>query len=361
MAIKRTSVITTTLAAAIAIPLMTGGAAAANKLKVAFIEFAQSSGSSWVRANLEATKYLEAHEPNLDVTRVEAVPNGPGVVPVMNSLIEKGNTVIFANSYGYGTFVPGVARKHPNVHFIVQEADPKGPNIASYYGKLEQVRYLEGVLAGKMTKSNIIGFVGAYPYPVVVSGVNAFALGVHSVNPKAKVLTNWVDSWYNPPKEKEAADSLLDAGADIIANHCDSAATLQAAAARGKWGMTSNADWSSAAPKAFLTGSVWNWGPYYVKIINEIKANKFKPSRYLASLKDGTEGLLPYGPAVTEEAKQAVESAKEKIISGQLKVFAGPISDNTGKLRIPAGKSMSSEEAADKMGWLVSGVQGSTK
>lgn len=361
MAINRKSIIATTVAAAIGMPLMTGGAAAASKLKIAFIEFAQSSGSSWVRANKEGAEYLKAHEQNIDVTRVESVPNGPGVVPVMNSLIAKGNTVIFANSYGYGTFVPGVARRHPNVHFIVQEADPKGPNIASYYGKLEQVRYLEGVLAGKMTKSNIVGFVGAYPYPVVVSGVNAFALGVHSVNPKAKVLTNWVNSWYDPPKEKEAADSLLNAGADIIANHCDSAATLQAAAARGKWGMTSNANWSSAAPKAFLTGSTWNWGPYYVKVINEIKGGKFKPSQYLASLADGTEGLLPYGPAVTEAAKQAVAAAKKKIISGQLKVFAGPIFDNKGKLRIPAGKTMSSDEAADKMGWLVAGVQGSTK
>lgn len=361
MAIKRKGIITIALAAAIAAPLMTGNAAAAGKLKVAFVEFAQSSGSSWVRANMQGADYLKAHVPNLDITRVQAVPDGPGVVPVMNSLIAKGNTVIFADSYGYGTFVPGVARKHPNIYFIVQEAEPKGPNIASYYGKLEQVRYLEGVLAGKMTKSNIVGFVGAYPYAVVVSGVNAFALGVHSVNSKAKVLTNWVNSWYDPPKEKEAADSLLNAGADIIANHCDSAATLQAAAARGKWGMTSNADWSSAAPKAFLTGSAWNWGPYYVKVINEIKAHKFKPGRYLATLADGTEKLLPYGPAVTEQAKKAVAAAKRKIISGQLKVFAGPIYDNHGKLRIPSGQAMSSQESISKMNWLVAGVTGSTK
>jgi len=361
MAMKRNGIFATAFLAAVVVPLLTGSAAAADKLKVAFIEFAQSSGSSWVRANLEATKYLEKHVPNLDVTRVEAIAEGPGVVPVMNSLIAKGNTVIFANGYGFGTFVPGVARKHPNVHFIVQMADPKGPNIASYYGKLEEVRYLEGVLAGKMTKSNTVGFVGAFPYSAVVSGVNAFALGAQSVNPKVKILTNWVNSWYDPPKEKETADSVLNAGADVVANHCDSAATLQAAAAKGKWGMTSNADWSAAAPKAFLSGSAWNWGPYYVRIINEIKANKFKPSRYLGSLADGTVVLLPYGPAVTEDAKKAVEAAKKKIIAGELKVFAGPISDNQGKLQIPAGSTMSSADAAAKMGWLVAGVQGSTK
>ena len=341
--------------------LPAGRILAADKLKVAFIEFAPTSGSSWVRANAEGTKYLEKHVPDLEVTRVDSIPEGPGVVPVMNSLIAKGNTVIFANGYGFGTFVPEVARRHPNVHFIVQMAEPKGPNIASYYGKLEEVRYLEGILAGKMTKTNIVGFVGGFPYSAVVSGANAFALGVQSANPKAKVLTNWVNSWYDPPKEKEAADSLLNAGADIVANHCDSAATLEAVAAMGKWGMTSNADWSSVAPQAFLSGSGWNWGPYYARMIEAIRANKFEPTRYLGTVADGTVVLLPFGPAVTDDAKNAVVAAKAKLIAGELKVFAGPITDNQGQQRIPAGAVMSSEQATDTMNWLVAGVQGTTK
>ena len=337
-------------------------AVAAEKLKVAFVEFSQASGASWVRANTEAAKYLQEHVPDLEVTRVESVPDGPGVVPIINSLIAKGNKVIFANSYGYGTFVPDIAKKHPEVYFVVQMADPKGPkNVASYYGKLEEVRYLEGVLAGKTTKSNIVGFVGAFPYSAVVSGANAFALGVKSVNPGAKILTNWCNSWYDPPKEKEAADALLSAGADVIVNHQDSAATLQAAAAKGKWGMTSNADWSMAAPEAFLSGSAWNWGPFYVKAVNAVMAKKFEPVRYLGSLSDGVVVLLPYGPAVSADAKAAVEVAKKKIIAGELKVFAGPIEDNQGKLRVPAGSALSSEEAANKMDWLVAGVQGSVK
>jgi basic membrane protein A and related proteins len=337
-------------------------ASADEKLKVAFVEFAQASGASWVRANAEATKYLQDHVPDLDVTRVESVPDGPGVVPVINNLIAKGNKVIFANSYGYGTFIPEIAKKHPEVFFIVQMADPKGPkNVASYYGKLEEVRYLEGVLAGKMTKTNIVGFAGAFPYAAVVSGANAFALGVKSVNPNATVVTNWVNSWYDPPKEKESADALLSAGADIIANHLDSAATLQAAAAQGKWGMTTNADWSFAAPQAFLSGSAWNWGPFYVKEVEAVRANKFEPKRELGDLKSGIVLLLPYGPMVTEEAKQAVESAKQKIMSGELKVFAGPIEDNEGKVRVPAGTELSSEDAATKMNWLVAGVKGAAK
>ncbi len=132
--------------------LMAPSTMAEEPLKVAFIEFSQVSGASWVRANAEATKYLQEHVSGLEITRVEFVPDGPGVVPVINSLIAKGNKVIFANSYGYGTFVPDIAKKHPDVDFVVQMANPKGPtNVASYYGKLEEVRYLEGVLAGKMT------------------------------------------------------------------------------------------------------------------------------------------------------------------------------------------------------------------
>jgi basic membrane protein A len=335
---------------------------AEEKLKIAFVEYSQASGAAWVRANAEATKYLQEHVPGVDVTRVESVAEGPGVVPMINNLIAKGNKVIFANSYGYGTFIPEIAKKHPEVTFIVQMADPKGlKNVGSYYGKLEEVRYLEGVLAGKMTKSNIVGFAGAFPYAAIISGVNAFALGVKSVNPSATVVTNWVNSWYDPPKEKESADALLNAGADIIANHLDSATTLQAAAARGKWGMTSNADWSFVAPQAFLSGSAWNWGPIYVKEVEAIKADKFEAKRDLGDLKSGIVVLLPYGPMVTEEAMRAVEAAKQKITSGGLKVFAGPIEDNEGKLRVPAGTELSSEDAITEMDWLVAGVKGTAK
>jgi basic membrane protein A and related proteins len=355
----------TVIAASLALSMTaaaSGSAVAAEKLKVAFVEDGPAAGSGWVRTNADAVKYLQAHVPDLEVTRVESVPDGPPVVPVINNLIAKGNKIIFANSYDYGTFIPDIAKRHPDVFFVVQMASPKGPkNVASYYGRLEQARYLEGVLAGKMTKSNIVGFVGAYPYSAVVSGADAFALGVQSVNPNAKILTNWVNSWYDLPREKEAADALLNAGADIIANHDDSASTLQAAAAKGKFGMTTNADWSFAAPQAFLTGSAWNWGPYYVRVVQQVIAGKFEPVRYMGSLADGGVVTVPYGPAVTPEAKAAVEAARAKIIAGTLDVFAGPISDNEGKLRVPAGTSLTSEQALATMGWLVAGVQGSTK
>lgn len=334
----------------------------ADEVKVGFIEFAPISGSSWVRADADGVEYLRKEIPNVHATIVESVPIGPAARTVMKNLIAQGNKIIFAQGYGYGAFAKALAEENPDVYFVVQQDNPEGPkNLTTYYGKLEEARYLQGVLAGKMTKTNKVGFVGAFPVSPVICGVNAFGLGLKSVNPSASVIVNWANTWYDPQKEKEAADALLNIGVDIVVNHEDSAATLQAAAARGKWAMTSNADWSSAAPNAFLTGSGWNWGPYYVKLVKGIVEGKFDTQRYLGDLADGVVILEPYGPAVTAEAKQAVADAKQQIISGKITLFAGPMSDNQGKERIAAGKTIGSNEACFGMDWLAKGIEGSTK
>ncbi|WP_161140815.1 BMP family ABC transporter substrate-binding protein [Propylenella binzhouense] len=339
-----------------------GHASARDKIKIGSVDFAPASGSSWVRANAEGFEYLKKHDPDVEVTRVESIPEGPAVRSVIRNLVNQGNKVIFANGYGYGVFVPDLAKEFPDVYFLVEQANPEGPdNLGTYYGNAEEARYLEGVIAGSVTKSNIVGFVGAFPISPVISGVNAFALGARSVNPDIRILVNWANTWYDPAKEKESAEALLNAGADVIANHEDSPATLQAAAARGKLGMTSNADWSSAAPDAFLTGSVWNWGPYYVQVIDQIRNGKFEAGRFMGTLANGVVGLAPFGPAVTEEAKKAAEDAKAKIVSGELTIFKGPMKDNQGKVQIAEGQSLTPEEASSKMDWLVEGVEGSAK
>ncbi len=329
-------------------------------MNVGFVEFSSYEGSSWVRANIDSVHFMEKYLPNVKTTIVQSIPEGPGVVPVLTQLAQQGNTLIFANSYGYGQFLPDVAKQFPNVTFLHLQGNETGPNYGSYYGHLEEARYAEGVVAGKMTKANNIGFVGGFPFPPVISGVNAFALGVKSVNPNATVHVTWVNSWYDPPKEKEAADALLNAGADVVANHADSPATLQSAAQRGKWGMTSNADWSSAAPQAFLTGSVWNWGPYYVRVIKEVASKTYKPNVYLGSMADGVVALAPYGPAVTEDAKKAGDQARTDVTSGKLKVFQGPIKDQKGAVKVAEGQ-VATQEQIDSMDWLVQGVDGSTQ
>lgn len=347
-----------------ALPLVPVAATAAeDPIKIAFVEFATASGSGWVEANVRGAECLKEQVPGTEVTIVESVPEGPGVVPVLKQLAQEGQEIIVADAYGYAVFVPQVAEEFPDTIFVIQEAVPPGagPNVGSYYGYQEHARYLQGIVAGKMTASDVVGFVGAFPIPPVISGLNAFALGMQSVSPDAVIKVNWVNSWYDPPKEKEAADALMNAGADVIANQTDSAAPLQAAAARGMWGMSANKDWSSVAPEKFLTANTWNWCVYYEKLVNDVRSGSFKPERFMGGLENNVVQLAAFGPGVTQEAKDAVEAARQKIVSGELQIFAGPIYDNQGQLRVPEGETMSLDEAGGTMDWLVKGIEGTTK
>jgi basic membrane protein A len=334
--------------------------AAEDKFKVGFIEIGTPT-MGWVAANEKGAKYLREQLPWVEVKTVESIAEGPGVVPVLKNLAGDGYRVIFANAYGYATFAPKVANEYPKTIFIIQQASPPNqPNLTSYYGHMEESRYLQGVVAGRMTKSNLIGFVAAFPFSPVVAGLNAFALGAQSVNPKAVVKVAWVNSWSDAPKEKEAADALLAAGADIIASHTDSAIPLQTAADHGKWGMSSNWAWSEVAPDAFLAANIWNWGIYYVELVKSVRDGTFKPERAMGSLKNGVADIA-LGKNVPDDVRASVKSAKDALISGEKQIFAGPLSDNTGKLRIPQGETLSLDDSSAKMDWLVQGVEGSTK
>jgi len=184
-------------------------AAEPDKMTVAFIEFSTSTGSSWVVADVRGQEYAKSQLPWLDLTTVESVAEDPGAVAVIRQLAQAGNKVVFAQGFGFAQFVPAIADEFPNTIFIVQQGVPEDrPNVGSYYAYHTQGRYLTGVVAGLTTKSNKIGFAAGFPIPPVIAGINAFALGVKSVNPNATVQVTWVNSWYDPAKEKEAADGL---------------------------------------------------------------------------------------------------------------------------------------------------------
>lgn len=336
------------------------GTAAGSPMKVAFVEFATGQGSAWVRANEVGADYVKTHVQGVQVKVIESITEGPGVVPVLQQLGREGYAVVFADSYGYQNFTKQVALQYPKTNFINEEATYHEGNLASFYGRLEEARYLEGVVAGLMTKSDTIGFAGGYAVPPVIVGLDAFALGVQSVNPKAVVKVTWVHSWYDPPKEKEAADALLNAGADIVANHADSPATLQAAAAQGKYGMTSNADYSTVAPKAYLTGTVWNWGPYFARTVEAVMHHTWKPAYFDGTLANGAVGLGPWGQAVPQAVRAKVAAVRRAITSGRLDPLRGPIFDQSGKLRVHAGSVMNPSERAS-IDWLAKGIEGTTK
>ncbi|HKK33520.1 MAG TPA: BMP family ABC transporter substrate-binding protein, partial [Desulfomicrobiaceae bacterium] len=234
------------------------------------------------------------------------------------------------------------------------------PNMANYFGRMYQARYLSGIVAGEMTTSNVLGYVAAFPIPEVIRGINAFTLGARSVNPDVQVRVVWTKTWYDPATEKEAAKSLLDVGCDVIAQHQDSPGPQEAAQEKGVYSIGYNSDMSPFAPKSHLTAPVWNWGPFYTEMVEQVRNGTWKSDSYWIGIDKDIVGLAPFGPMVPEEVRKDVQAGKAALKDGSLKVFAGPVKDQTGTVRIADGKV-----AADKdllgMTWFVQGVIGTTE
>jgi basic membrane protein A and related proteins len=332
-------------------------AAPPEKMKVAFVYIGPVGDAGWTYAHDQGRKYLMEKMPDVDASIVESVPEGADAERVITQLAEQGNKIIFTTSFGYMDPTINVAAKYPNVVFMHCSGYKTAPNVGTYFGRIEEARYLTGIAAGLSTKSNIIGYVAAYPIPEVVRGINGFTLGVLSVNPNAKVKVIWTNTWYDPAKEKQAAISLLDAGADVIAQHQDTTGPQQAAEERGKLSVGYNTDMSKMAPKAVMTSAVWNWGPYYVKVVQSVKDGTWKSGQYWGAMSDGIVDIAPFGPMVGDDVKKAVNDAKAKIIKGDIKLFAGPIKDQTGTVRVPAGTVLADKDQLS-FNWFVQGVDG---
>ncbi|MGE5575798.1 MAG: BMP family ABC transporter substrate-binding protein [Syntrophothermus sp.] len=351
------------LAAATGLPAIAGaktGAGAQEKLKVAFIYVGPVGDAGWTYAHDLGRKYLEKQLPYVETTFVESVPEGADSERVLTELAQKGNKVIFATSFGYMDAVINVAKKFPNVVFEHCSGYKTAANVGTYFGRIEEPRYLSGMVAGKMTKKNLIGYVAAHPIPEVIRGINAFTLGVLAVNPRAKVKVVWTNTWYDPASEKEAAKSLLDVGADVIAQHQDTPAPQQAAQEKGAFGIGYNSDMSGFAPKAVLTAPVWDWGPFYVDVVKRVKEGTWKSSQFWGSMAEKTVGLAPMGSMVPEDVKALVKKKQDQIMAGKFTIFdifQGPLKDQKGEIRVPAGKKMTGEEILG-MSWFVQGVEG---
>lgn len=324
--------------------------------KVGFIYVGPVGDAGYTYAHDQGRKYLEQNLPGVKTIYLENVKEGTDDERAMENLIQQGCKVIFATSFGYMDAVQRVAAKHPDVVFLHCSGYKTAKNVGTYFGRDYQARFLAGIVAGKNTKSNIIGYVAAQTIPEVYRGIDSFTLGALSVNPKVKVIVDWTNTWYDPVKEKEAAKSLLEQGADVIAQHQDTPAPMQAAEEAGKLGLGYNSDMRSFAPKAVMTGPVWNWGPYYVKTVKAVMDGTWKSEQYWGPMSDGIIDLGPYGPMVTDDVKALVAAKKKEINDGTFDVFAGPIKDNTGKMKVPAGSKLTDKEMLE-INWLVQGVQ----
>lgn len=322
-----------------------------------------STDYGYNQAAAEGIDALKKELPDVKVLEAENVPETSEASRVMEKMIKDGATVIIPTSYGHYEPAKEVAAKHPEVTFLHQGGpEAVKPNLGTYFGQIYEAQYLTGIAAGLSTKTNKLGYVVAFPIPQTLLNINAFELGAKSVNPKVKTTVVFTANWCDPAKQAEAAKSLLDQGADVLSQHQDCTKTVVEAAERaGAMSVGYHADASPLAPKGWLTGSVWNWGPLYTDMVKTALDGKFKGSKYdgvyRVGIEDPTIALAPFGKAVSADVKAKVEAAEAEMRSGKLKAFTGPIKDQSGKVVIPAGESPTAAEL-EKTGYLVEGVIG---
>lgn len=345
--------------AAAALPLLGTPAFAQEKLKVGFMLIGTPDDNGWNHGHDRGRiEMLEAiGEDKVETTVVTNVPEGPDSERVMRELAQQGHKLIYATSFGYGDYVQKVAKQFPDVKFEWATGNATAPNLSIYNAKFHEGRAVVGTVAGLMTKTNKLAYIGSFPVPEVRMGINAFAIAARKVNPNVTVKAVYVDSWFDPAKEADTARALIDQGVDVITQHTDGPAALQVAEERGiVGGFGQGADMSAFAPKAHLTSIIDRWGPHYIKSVQSVLDGTWAESSAWDGLASGEVEIGPYNAKVPADVVAAAEKVKEDIISGALHPFAGPIKDNTGAERVAAGDVIDDGEywAVD---WYVEGVE----
>ncbi|MES9901566.1 MAG: BMP family ABC transporter substrate-binding protein, partial [Sedimenticola sp.] len=332
----------TVMTALVAAGVMLGTAQAqAEKLKVGFIYVGPVGDHGWsYRHDVGRKAIEEALGADVSTSYVESVSEGADAERVIRKLAAGGHNLIFTTSFGFMNPTLKVAKQFKKVKFEHATGYKRADNLATYSSRFYEGRAVIGTIAGHMTKSNVIGYIASFPIPEVVRGINAFTLAMRNVNPKAEVKVVWVNSWYDPGKEGDAAKALIDQGADIIAQHTDSPAPLQVAEQRGVHGFGQASDVSAFAPKAQLTAIVDNWNPYYVARAKAVMDGSWKSQDIWGGIKSGMVEIAPYGDAVPADVRAAADKIKQAIVDGSLNPFQGPIKDQSGKVVVKAGESL---------------------
>jgi basic membrane protein A and related proteins len=288
----------------------------------------------------------------------ENVPESAEVTRVMEKMIRSGCEIIFPTSYGYLDYAIELGKKYPKVSFLHAGGLKTSTNVGTYFANSDDAMYLAGMAAGGVTKSAKLGFVAAFPIPQVLRSINAYTLGAQTIKPNVTTQVVWTGGWLDPAKEAEAANSLADAGVDVIGEQIDSPITLaKTAEKRGIYVVGKDVDVARFAKKAVLTGASWDWGPMMADLVSQIWAGTWKPSHVRGDLKSGAAKLDAIGPAVPADIKEKVLAAKAEILSGKRVVWQGPIVKQDGSKAADPGKPMTLEQI-ESMGYLVKGVLG---
>ena len=334
-----------------------------SNLKVAVVYIGVPGDAGYTYQHDQGIAELEA-ELGISVTRLENIAEGADSAATFDKLARDGYNLIFGTSFGYMDPMVETAGKYPDVCFEHATGYKTAPNLGTYFGAAEEARYLSGIAAGAASKSGKLGYVAAFPIPEVVRGINAFTLGARSVNPKATVQVSWTSTWFDPAKEKEAAQSLLQAGADVLGMHQDSTATGEAAKEVGAKWVGYNSDTKAADfPDTWLAAPIWDWCPDYIAAAKSLSGGTClagDAGQYYGNMKDGTVKLGAFGSSVSADTQATIATKAAAIIDGSFAPFTGPINDNEGKEQIAAGVVAPLGDLLGQM-YFVEGVIGSTK
>jgi basic membrane protein A and related proteins len=328
-------------------------------LKVAFAYVGPVGDGGWTFAHDNARKALEKEFGDKIATSfVENVPESADAERVLRDMASNGNKLIFGTTFGYMEPMLKVAPDFKDVKFEHATGYKQADNMRTYDSRTYEGAYMAGIIAGKMTKSNTLGIVASIPIPEVIRNINAFTLGAQSSNPKVKTKVVWVNGWFDPPKETEAATALINGGADVLFQNTDSPAVLKTAEAKGKRAFGWDSDMTAYGPKAHLASSIINWGPYYIKATKEALDGTWKGGGGVwYGVKEGAIDIVSIAEDVPAETKAKVEEVKKGLADGSFVIWKGPLTDNTGKVLI-AKDAAADDKFLSGVNFYVKGVEG---
>jgi len=329
-------------------------------VKAGFVYVSPITEAGWTRQHDEGRKAVEAAlGSGVRTTFVENVPEGADAERVIRDLAATGHQIIFTPSFGYMEPTLRVARDYPGVKFESITGYQTAPNVATANARYYEGRYLAGIAAGRMTRTNVAGYVAGFPIPEVLQGINAFTLGLRSVNPKATVKLVWLDVWFDPPKERDAAMALFNQNVDVVAFHTGSTAVMAAAQERGKLAIGYHSDMRRTGPDAQILAVTHQWGGYYTQRVRAVADGTWKSGNLWGGVREGMIRVEGFGPKVPPAVKAEVLARQDDIAQGRFHPFragASPVRDNAGREVIPAGQTLSDAQIL-QMNWLVEGVQ----
>lgn len=314
-------------------------ASAADKAKICFIYVGSKTDGGWTQAHDIGRQALEKEfGDKIETAFLESVPEGPDAERAIERMARSGCGMIYTTSFGFMDATVKVAQKFPDVKFEHATGYKTAANIATYNSRFYEGRYISGQIAAKLSKNGVAGYIGSFPIPEVVQGINAFLIGARSVNPEFKMKVIWANTWFDPGKEADAAKALIDQGVDILAQHTDTTAPMQVAAERGIKAFGQASDMIKAGPQTQLTAIVDTWGAYYIKRTQAFLDGKWTSQSSWDGLKDGILTMAPY-TNMPDDVKAMAEATQAKIESGELKPFSGPLNKQDGSVWLKAGES----------------------